>query len=156
MADLSWKFLFRRQGPAPPALKSFFHELCFANPWVDSTVPSLVYETGSGRIVGFLSVIARQMLLRGEPIRVAFGGNFVVHPEARSTLTGVRLLGTYRAGEQDLSLTDSANDLSRKLLKGFGFSTILPFSLHWARPLRPGHYAVYVMSRLGWPHFPPA
>jgi hypothetical protein len=153
VADLCWKFLLHRQAPAPPTLNSFFHELCFVNPWVDSTLPSLVDETASGRIVGFLSVIVRQMLLRGEPIRVAVGGNFVVDPEARTTLSGMRLLKTYMAGDQDLSMTDSANDLSRKLLKGFGFSTILPFSLHWARPLRPGQYAVYAMSRLGLPTF---
>ena len=153
VADLSWKFLLRREGTAPPALECFFRELCFSNPWIDSSTPSLVYETGNGKIVGFLSVIVRPMSLRGESIRVAFGGNFVVDPEARSTMSGMRLLGTYLAGKQDLSLTDSANDLSRKLLKGFGFSTILPFSLHWARPLRPAHYAVYAVSRLGWPTF---
>ena len=152
VADLCWKFLLRRPGPPSPALNSFLHELCFANPWLDSALPSLVDET-DGRIVGFLSVVARPMSLRGEPIRAAFGGNFVVHPEARTTLSGMRLLKTYMAGKQDLSLTDSANDLSRKLLKGFGFSTILPFSLHWARPLRPGHYGLYAMSRLGWPTF---
>src|SRR5271155_724601 len=152
VADLCWKFLLRRPGAPSPALHSFLHELCFANPWLDSALPSLVDET-DGRIVGFLSGVARPMSLRGEPIRAAFGGNFVVHPEARTTLSGMRLLKTYMAGKQDLSLTDSANDLSRKLLKGFGFTTILPFSLHWARPLRPGQYALYAMSRLGWPKF---
>jgi hypothetical protein len=153
VADLCWKFLLRRQGPPSPALNSFLHELCFVTPWVDSSFPSLVDETRSGRIVGFLSVITRPMSLRGEPIRAAFGGNFVVHPEARTALSGMRLLKTYLAGKQDVSLTDSANDMSRKLLNGYGFSTILPFSLHWARPLRPGHYALYALSRLGWPTF---
>jgi hypothetical protein len=151
VADLCWEVLLRRHGPPPPTLNAYLHELCFVNPWVDNAFPSLVDETGSGRIVGFLSVIARPMSLRGEPIRAAFGGNFVVHPEGRTTLSGIRLLDTYMAGKQDVSLTDSANDLSRKLLNGYGFSTILPFSLHWARPLRPGQYGLYAMSRLGWP-----
>jgi hypothetical protein len=151
VANLCWEFLLRRHGPPPPTLNSFLHELCFVNPWADSSFPSLVDEAKSGRIVGFLSVIARQMSLRGETIRAAFGGNLVVHPEARTTLSAIRLLNTYMAGKQDVSLTDSANDLSRKLLNGYGFSTILPFSLHWARPLRPGQYALYVISRMGWP-----
>src|SRR6266566_583943 len=142
VAKLCWKFLLRRQGTTPPALQSFFHELCFSNPWVDSSVPSLVYEVEGGKIVGFLSVITRRMSLRGESIRVAFGGNFVVDPEARASMSGMRLLAAYLAGQQDLSMTDSANDLSRKLLKGCGFRTILPFSLHWARPLRPSRYGV--------------
>ena len=56
VADLCWKFLLRRQGPPSPALNSFLHELCFVTPWVDSSFPSLVDETRSGRIVGFLPV----------------------------------------------------------------------------------------------------
>jgi hypothetical protein len=151
VAELYWTFLRGRKGLAPSAVKSFLQELYFRNPWIDSTFPSLVYEGGSGRIVGFLGVIARPMSLRGQPIRVAFGGNFVVHPEARSTLAGMRLLGTYMAGEQDLSQTDSANDLSRALLRRCGFTTIVPLSIHWARPLRPGHYAVHAISRLTGP-----
>ena len=88
------------------------------------------------------------MSVCGKPIRVAFGGNFVVDPEARSSLAGMRLLGTYMAGGQDLSQTDSANNVSRSLLERLGFRTIVPLSIHWARPLQPCHYAVYAMSRL--------
>ena len=69
------------------------------------------------------------MSVCGEPIRVAFGGNFVVDPQARSNLAGMRLLGTYMAGDQDLSQTDSANDVSRALLERFGFRTILPLTM---------------------------
>ena len=140
-----------RNGSAPPAIQSFFQELYFTNPWVDSSIPSLVYEGKSGRVVGFLGVTVRKMSLRGQPIRVAFGGNFVVDPEARSNLAGMRLLGAYMAGDQDLSQTDSANDVSRNLLERLGFRTIVPLSIHWARPLRPAHYAVYAMSRLTGP-----
>jgi hypothetical protein len=118
---------------------------------IDSAPSSLVYEGKSGRIVGFLGVIRRKMSVCGQPIRVAFGGNFVVHPEVRSSLAGLRLLGTYMAGDQDLSQTDSANDVSRNLLDRLGFRSIVPFSIHWARPLRPAHYAVYAMSRLTGP-----
>ena len=64
VAELCWKFLLRRQGLLRLHLNSFLHELCFVNPWVDSSSPSLVDETKSGRIVGFLSVITRQMSLR--------------------------------------------------------------------------------------------
>jgi Acetyltransferase (GNAT) family len=151
VADLFWTVMRGRKGSAPPAVQSFFQQLYFASPWVDSSIPSLVYEGKTGRIVGFLGVIVRKMSACGQPIRVAFGGNFVVDPEARSNLAGTRLLGTYMAGEQDLSQTDSANNVSRNLLEKLGFRTIVPFSIHWARPLRPGHYAVYAVSRLTGP-----
>lgn len=151
VADLFWTVMRGRNGSAPPAARSFFQQIYFANPLIDSSIPSLVYEGKNGRIVGFLGVIVRTMSMCGEPIRVAFGGNFVVDPEARSSLAGMRLLGTYMAGGQDLSQTDSANDVSRSLLERLGFRTIVPLSIHWARPLQPCHYAVYAMSRLAAP-----
>lgn len=148
VADLFWTVMRGRNGSAPPAVRSFFQQLYFANPLIDSSIPSLVYEGKNGRIVGFLGVIVRKMAVCGEPIRVAFGGNFVVDPEARSSLAGMRLLGTYMAGGQDLSQTDSANDVSRSLLERLGFRMVVPLSIHWARPLQPCHYAVYAASRL--------
>jgi hypothetical protein len=153
-ANLWWTQHRCRQGAAPPTVVSYFHELYFAHqPWTDRATPSLVYRDKSGKIVGFLGVIRRKMLLQGKPIRVNFGGNFIVHPEARSTPAGLQLLGTYMAGDQDLSLTDSANDASRTIMERLGFSTIAPYSVHWARPLRPAHYAVHVFCSLSRPAF---
>lgn len=151
VADLYWTVMRRRKGPAPPRLQSCFKELYFTNPWIDGPPSNFVYEDKGGRIVGFLGVVRRKMSLYGGPIRVAFGGNFVVDPKARANLAGMRLLGAYMAGDQDLSMTDSANDVSRTLLERLGFRTILPLSIHWVRPLRPGHFAAYAMSRLTGP-----
>jgi amino acid adenylation domain-containing protein len=152
VADLWWTFLRRRKGPAPGSVRAYFHELYFKNnPWSDSAFPSLVYEGKSGRIAGFLGVIRREMSVRGQSIRVAFGGNLVVHPEARSSPACSHLLGAYMAGDQELSMTDSANDASRLLLESLGFHTIEPLSISWARPLRPAHYAVHALSSLTGP-----
>ncbi len=149
VANLWWNFLRRVNGPAPTAVLSYFRELYFAdNSWLDSALPSLVHESKRGRIDGFLGVTRRKMSARGETIRVAFGGNFVVHPEARSGPAGLRLLERYAEGGQDLSLSDSANDASRMLLERLGFRTILPLSVSWMRPLRPSAYAVHALSSL--------
>jgi hypothetical protein len=147
ITDLYWNYMRRKTGPAPAALHTTFRELYFINPFVDPTFPPLVYEGKDGKIVGFLGAIVRRMSLSGSPIRVAFGGNLVVHPESRATLAAPRLLGTFMAGNQDLSLTDSANDLSRKIVEKLGFRTIPAMNIHWARPLRPSHYAVHALSR---------
>ena len=147
VADLWWNFLRHRKGPAPLTVLSYFNDLYFGDPpWIDSALPSLVYEDQNGRIAGFLGVIRRNMFACGRSIRVAFGGNFVVHPEARSTPAGLQLLKSYMAGDQDLSLTDSANDLSRVLMERLGFRTIVPYSMSWAHPLRPSRYAVHAIS----------
>ena len=157
VADLWWTFLRRRKGPAPGSVRAYFHELYFTNhPWSDSAFPSLVYEGKSGRIAGFLGVIRREMSVRGQSIRVAFGGNFVVHPEARSSSGMLAPFGGVHGGDQELSMTDSANDASRTLLESLGFRTIVPFSISWARPLRPAHYAAHALSSLTGPFFPPA
>jgi RimJ/RimL family protein N-acetyltransferase len=147
IASLYWTVLRERKGPPPPAVQSFLHELYFTNPWIDSNIPSLVYDD-KGKIAGFLGVVPRKMSLRGEPVRIAYGGNFVVHPEFRNTLAGLHLLRTYMAGSQDLSQTDSANDVSRALLERLGFSTILPLSVHWVRLLRPAHSAIRAVTSL--------
>jgi len=147
VADLYWTVLRERKGSPPPAVHSFLQELYFTNPWIDSTLPSLVYDE-KGKIAGFLGVVPRKMCLQGESVRIAYGGNFVVHPEFRTTLAGLHLLRTYMAGGQDLSQTDSANDTSRALLERLGFTTILTFSLHWVRLLRPARCLTHAIAHL--------
>jgi len=152
VADLYWTVLRKHKGTPPPAIQSFLRELYFTNPWRDSSFPSLVYDE-KGTIAGFLGVVPRKMSLRGVPVRIAYGGNFAVHPEFRNTLAGLHLLRTYMGGGQDLSQTDSANDTSRALLERLGFTTIMPFSIHWIRLLRPARSLAFAVSRLqeNWP-----
>jgi hypothetical protein len=151
VANLWWTLLARRQGPRSPLVESYLHELYFNSPLIDAEMPCLVYEGKFGGIVGFLGVICRRMSLRGQPIRVAFGGDFVVQPGARSSLAGLRLLTDYMAGGQDLSQTDSANDVSKSLLERLGFRTLVFMSLHWNRPLRPARYLARAVSKLAGP-----
>jgi len=147
VVDLYWRFMRRRAGAAPAELQPLFHQLYFENPWVDSAYPSLVYEGKKSEIVGFLGIIARKMSLCGQPIRVGYGGNFIVDPNARASLAAQRLLGTYLNTKYDIWQTDSANDVSRKLLERIGFRTIPALNLHWLRPLRPTSYAVCAVTR---------
>lgn len=147
IADLYWTVLRERKGAPPPVVGTFLRELYFRNPWRDPQIPSLVYEE-KGKIAGFLGVVPRKMCYRGEAVRIAYGGNFAVHPEFRTTLAGLHLLRTYMAGPQDLSQTDSANDTSRALLERLGFTTILPYSVHWVRLLRPSRCAGYAVTRV--------
>lgn len=147
VTELYWRYMRHKDGSAPVVIQSFLRDLYFTNPWVDAAYPSLVYEGTNGKIVGFLGVVPRKMSFGGQSLRVAFGGNFVVHPDGRSQLAGPRLLGAYVNGSYDCWQTDTANDLSRKLLESFGFRTIPAMNIHWGRPLLPCHYAVYMLSR---------
>lgn len=151
VARLWWKFLRKGQGPPPSALLAYLRELYFSSPLRDDELPSLVYESKEGKVVGFLGVVLRKFCLRGRALRIAFGGNYVVDPTARTTLAGLQLLARYMATNQDLSITDSATDASRSLLERLGFRTILPYSIYWARPLRPSSYAAYMIASSAGP-----
>lgn len=144
VADLWWKFLRRHTGSAPNLVRSYLQELYFgSHSWSRNAPPSLVYESEHGRIAGFMGVVRRDMTFRGRSLCVTYGGNFVVDPAARATPAGLELLKAYIAGSQDLSLADSANENSRLLIEQLGFQTLVPFSVHWARPLQLTRYALH-------------
>lgn len=139
-----------RKGPAPSALQSSLRELYFNNPWPESIGRSIVCEDERG-ISGFLGGLVRRMSVDGQSIRVGFGGNFVIRPEARSRATAWEMLEFGMAGNQDITQTDSANDLSRRILERIGWRIIPALNVHWVRPLRPSEFAVYVTSRASSP-----
>lgn len=147
VVDLYWSHLGIREGTPPPELHAAFADLYFSNPLSDGAYPSYVYQNQEGRIVGFLGMTTRKMWLGGEAVRVGFGGNFVVHPKARSGLATPRLLGAVLNGSQDILLTDSANDMSKPVLEKVGFTVVPALNVHWSRPLRAGHYAAYLVYR---------
>ncbi|MCI0336808.1 MAG: hypothetical protein L0226_04485 [Acidobacteria bacterium] len=129
------------------ALNDYFEHIFFHNPWFDESLPSLVYQESNGRIVGFLGVVPRRMLLRDRPIRVAISFHFMVEPESRSSLAGVQLLKTFFSGPQDLSLTDGAGHAGRKVWEGLGGTTAFLYSQYWTRILRPSKHVINLLAR---------
>lgn len=148
VSDLIWKVLHERTGPAPASLREHLSKLFFQNPWLDEGITSRVFENTEGKIIGFFGALPRWMRLRGERIRLAFGSNLVVDPESRASITAMQLVKAFLKGTQDISITDSANDMSRPLLRSLGFNTVPIYSLQWARPLRPFQYGLSAAARL--------
>lgn len=147
VADLIWKVLHGHQGAAPSSLRVHLQDLFFQNPWLDEGIVSRVFENSEGKLVGFFGAVPRRMSVQGKPIRLAFGSNFVVDPESRTTMMAIQLVKAFMKGSQDVSITDSANDMSRQLLRSLGFQVVPIYSLQWARPLRPSRYAVNALVR---------
>jgi len=143
------------QGRAPygsvpsTIVKAYFDRIFFHNPWrdQDQQLSSLVYEEDDGKIVGFQGVTPRRMIMKGQLVRVALSLHLMVEPGSRSTLAGVKLLKKLFSGPQDLSITDGANDLGRKLWEGVGGTTALLYSVNWTRLLRPSQYAMHLLGR---------
>lgn len=132
-------FRVQRQ-TTPAALEEYFRDVFFRNPWRDDALPSLVYETREGRIVGFVGVVPRRMTFDGAPLRAVVSTQFMVAPEHRG-VPGVQLVQRLFAGPQDLTIGDAAPDSARKIWEGFGGCTALLHSFFWTRPLRRWRYA---------------
>ncbi|MFN4089934.1 MAG: hypothetical protein ACK4QW_12965 [Alphaproteobacteria bacterium] len=124
----------------PDLLERHARESYFDHPWFDAELPSLVSVGTDGRLSGFVGVTARRMSHRGEPVRVAVPGNFVVRPgpDGRvDAFAAIGLLRRFLTGPQDLSVTDTANDMSRRLWEAAGGAVAAGYSLDWFRPIRP-------------------
>lgn len=147
VSDLIWRVLHERKGPAPRSLQDHLRVLFLQNPWMDEGIVSRVFENAQGKILGFFGAVPRRMSLQGETIRLAFGSNLVVDPEGRASITAMQLVRAFMKGTQDVSITDSANEMSRPLLRSLGFNAVPIYSLLWARPLRPFQYGAHTLSR---------
>jgi|SRR5579872_1813551 len=148
VADLVWKVLHEKQGPSPRALHDYFHKLFFDIPWRNDGIVSRVYEDNSGYILGFFGAVPRRMSIQGKPVQIALGSNFALDPSLRKSMVAMQLVKMFMKGPQDISMTDSANENSRQLLRSLGFSVVPVYSLTWARPLRPSRYLMHGISRL--------
>lgn len=128
-------------------LPDYFEQIFFHNPWYDEEITSLVYENASGRIIGFLGVTPRPMLMRHHPIRMAISLHFMVEPESRTSLAGIQLLKSFFAGPQDISLTDGAGKVGREVWEGLGGVTTYLYSQRWARILKPSQFVVSQLAK---------
>jgi hypothetical protein len=138
--DALWRRCFPHEPPPTPGrLEAVFLD----NPWRQPDLPSLVYTDERGRPIGFLGVVPRPMALDGAPLRAATSTRLMVDPDRRG-LAAFRLLQTFLAGPQDLSLADFATTASRVLWERVGGMTAVRYSLEWYRPLAPAR------AGLGW------
>jgi hypothetical protein len=141
---------FGARGAASPSLEAALSRLLLHHPWSDESLPSLVFESAGGRVIGCLGVMPRPMSLDGRNITAAVSHSFIVEPGMRSTLAAVELARRFIAGPQDLSLAEG-NNVSRRIWEQVGGVTSLVYSLCWTRPLRPGRYVLSYLSKRGLP-----
>jgi hypothetical protein len=116
--------------------EAYFHEMFFANPWVDAQLPSWVAMEG-GRAVGFIGVVPRPMRLGGRPLQAAVLTQLMVEQDKGCAVVAAQLLRKALAGPQALTISDGANESSRKMWEALGGLTSMLYSLQWRRLLRP-------------------
>jgi hypothetical protein len=128
-----------------PALEQFLGDIFLRHPWVDDSVPSLIYEDGKGRIVGVLGAMRRPMTLEGRRLRAVVTHDFMVEQQSRATMAALELMKRMRKSPQDLLLCDG-NDRSRSLWEALDGGTAFGHSLRWIRPLRPVQFVTSYWS----------
>jgi hypothetical protein len=130
------------------ACEAYFHEMFFANPWVAAQLPSWVAMEGA-RAVGFIGVMPRPMRLRGRSLQAAVVTQLMIEQEKRYGVVAAQLLRKALAGPQVLTISDGANESSRKMWEALGGLTSTLYSLQWRRLLRPVQSA---LQRASSPH----
>jgi hypothetical protein len=125
----------------PPRLAGYFEETFFDHPWADAEIPSLVYAEDDGRITGFLGSSVRRFVFDGRPVRLGVSGQLVADPGARGHAPGAFLMNAYMNGAQDLTITDTASELVRRIWEGVGGETFHLACVGWVRIFRPLQFA---------------
>ena len=128
--------------------EAYFQEMFFANPWVEPELPSWVAMEGT-RAVGFIGVMPRPMRLRGRAVKAAVVTQLMVDQDRRHGVAAAQLLRKALAGAQELTISDGANEASRKMWEALGGLTSTLYSLQWRRLLRPAQSA---LQRASSPH----
>ena len=111
-------------------------------------LPSWVATEGA-RAVGFIGVMPRPMRLRGRALQAAVVTQLMVEPEKRFGMVAAQLLRKALAGPQTLTISDGANESSRRMWEALGGLTSTLYSLQWRRLLRP---AQSTLQRASSPH----
>jgi hypothetical protein len=105
---------------------------------------SRVFVDARGEVRGFIGIWPRRMLINGRAIEAAAAGSMMVeHPREHPT-AGARLLRAFLSGPQDLSFSETANDISQRMWETVGGERLPAASLDWVRVLRPAGFAVAV------------
>jgi len=147
VADLHCRTFYDTDAPASDKLKEYYRDIFFRGPWTDPELPSLVYRTAGGEVIGFMGRISRPMLFHGRRIRAATAHRLMVKPDSGHPMAAVRLVRKFLAGPQDLTISDGANDKGRQFCESAGATTVPFYSMEWIWPVRPSRYLLRVLAR---------
>ncbi|MDA4844920.1 hypothetical protein [Hoeflea poritis] len=146
VAALYQKVLLRSNKPAPTSLGTYLEEVFLDHPRFDAELPSRVCIDAKGAVDGFIGVLPAPMMLNGKSVRAAVAGSLMVGNPAENPLAGARLLRSVRSGPQDLSISETANDVSMGMWEQLGDPALPQYSLQWVRVFRPAGFATAALA----------
>ncbi len=136
---------FRKSVRAGSAsLEDYLRQVFLDHPWHDPDLKSLGFVNPDGTVGGFIGILPVPMLFNGVRIRAAIAGTLMVDRPGDNPLAGARLLRSFFNGPQDLSISDSANELAQRMWSKLGGVTAGAYSMEWLRVFKPASFAIAV------------
>ncbi|MGJ7038463.1 hypothetical protein J2Y63_001718 [Shinella sp. BE166] len=142
VADLFQRLLRKTGEPASEDLKAYLRSLFLDFTAGEPDIRSRVHVRADGSISGFIGVLPVEMEFEGRRVRAANCGTFACDDRDSDPFAGARLLRDVLSGPQDLSFTETSNDVSTDMWRSMRATILAPYSLEWLRILRPASFAL--------------
>ncbi|RCS22869.1 hypothetical protein DUT91_15355 [Phyllobacterium salinisoli] len=132
--------------PTPEALAVYLRRLYLEFPGRDPEINPLVHLKDDGGISGFIGVTPLRMTFEGKPLRAAICGSLMVENHESDPMAGARLLKAFLAGPQDISLSETASEVSAAMWTRLRGVQLSQYSLDWIRVIRPVSFFTHLIS----------
>jgi hypothetical protein len=135
--------VLRKDTSAPPAsLVDYMRHFYLDAPGCGDGIHSLVHIDGAERVSGFVGVHALPMTFNGRNLRAAICGSLMVEDRDTDPMAGARLLKVFLDGPQDLSFSETANEVATQLWTRLRGVVLPQYSLDWVRVIRPSGFVL--------------
>ena len=152
VAALFQKTFRNSDASAPRSLEAYLADSYLDHPRYDRKIASRVHVDEGGRVTGFVGVFPGRFDYRGRTVHAAIAGTLMVEQPDREPLAGAKLLRSVVKGPQDITISETTNQISQRLWEPLGGKVVPLLSLDWFRPLRPASATVATLAE----KFPPA
>jgi hypothetical protein len=141
VASMFWRMFKPKNQTVSPAAEAYLESLYLNPDSRDKDIISQVFIGDNGVLNGFIGSLPLRMSIQGRTLRAAICGPLMVEHHASDPLAGARLLRTFLAGPQDLSLSETANETSRLMWTRLRGVVLPSYSLEWVKIFRPAGFA---------------
>ena len=147
VADLFQRLLRKTHVPASDDLKTYLRTLFLDGANREAGIFSRVHVRADDTVSGFLGVLPVEMEYQGRRIVAANCGTFACDDRDNDPFAGARLLRDVLSGPQDLSFSETSNDVSTDMWRTMRATVLGPYSLEWLRVLKPAAFALEAAPR---------
>lgn len=147
VADLFQRLLRKSAEPASDDLKTYLRTLFLDLSAAEPELRSRVHVRTDGSVSGFLGVLPVEMEFEGRRLKAANCGTFACDDRDSDPFAGARLLRDVLSGPQDLSFTETANDISTDMWRTMRATVLGPYSLEWLRILKPAAFSLEAAAK---------